>query len=92
MSVMLEEQELLISADRTDKYAKAYASDRTQITKFDKLVKENPEELVSRTYEFPKKYLSIRKKTRTISEDQREKASERFRQMWKDKKSSDETE
>ena len=43
MSLTIEEQEICINATRDDKYATAYCSDRTYITKFDKLVEKSPE-------------------------------------------------
>ena len=43
MSLTIEEQEICINATRDEKYATAYCSDRTCITKFDKLVEKSPE-------------------------------------------------
>ena len=34
--------------------------------------------MVGKTYEFPKKYISIRKKSREVTEEQRQAAAERF--------------
>lgn len=88
MSLAIEEQELCINATRDDKYATAYCSDRTYITKFDKLVEKSPElfEVIAeteygKTYKFPKRLISIRSSivTRDMSDEQKELAAERLR-------------
>lgn len=65
--LMIEEQELLIRAGRTDDTTIVYCSDSTWITKMDKFVEKSPtlykfiaEDKYSKTYEFPKKLLSLR--------------------------------
>lgn len=86
MSLSIEEQELCINSTRDDKYATAYCSDRTYITKFDKLVEKSPDlfEVVSeteygKTYRFPKRLISIRSSIREMSEEQKQLASDRLK-------------
>lgn len=88
MSLAIEEQEICINSTRDEKYATAYCSDRTWITKFDKLVDKSPElfEVVAeteygKTYRFPKRLISIRSSivTREMSDEQKELAVERLR-------------
>ena len=86
MGLLIEEQELCINSTRDDKYATAYCSDRTYITKFDKLVEKSPNlfEVVSeteygKTYRFPKRLISIRSSIREMSEEQKQLASERLK-------------
>ena len=57
MSLSIEEQELCINAMRDEDFATAYISDRTWITKFDKLVEKSPGlfEVIAET-EFGKTY------------------------------------
>jgi hypothetical protein len=90
MSLAIEEQELCINATRDDKYATAYCSDRTYITKFDKLVEKSPElfEVVAeteygKTYKFPKRLISIRSSivTRDMTDEQKQLAAERMRNL-----------
>lgn len=85
--LMSEEQEIHISASRTEDTATAYCSDSTWITKFDKLVKKSPdlfkvirEDEVSKTYEFPKRLISIRSSIikREMTEEQRQAAAKRL--------------
>ena len=88
MSLDIEEQELHISSARDEEFATAYCSDTTWITRFDKLVKKSPElfKVVSetefgKTYEFPKRLISIRSSivTREMSEEQKQLAAERLK-------------
>lgn len=86
MSLAIEEQELCINATRDDKYATAYCSDRTYITKFDKLVEKSPElfEVIAeteygKTYKFPKRLISIRSSIRKMSDEQKQLAAERLK-------------
>ena len=85
--LMSEEQEIHISAGRTEDTATAYCSDSTWITKMDKLVEKSPtlfkvvaEDEVSKTYEFPKKLISIRSciVKREMTKEQRKAAAERL--------------
>ena len=88
MALSIEEQELCINAMRDEGYATAYCSDRTWITKFDKLVEKSPElfEVISetdcgKTYKFPKRLISIRSSivTREMINEQKQLAAERLR-------------
>ena len=88
MALSIEEQELCINAMRDEDFATAYCSDRTWITKFDKLVEKSPDlfEIVAetdygKTYKFPKRLISIRSSivTREMTDEQKELASERLR-------------
>ena len=88
MSLSIEEQEICINAMRDEEFATAYCSDRTWITKMDKLVKKSPDlfEVVSetdcgKTYKFPKRLISIRSCIVTIemTDEQKQLAAERLR-------------
>ena len=88
MPLSIEEQELCINAMRDEDFATAYCSDRTWITKFDKLVEKSPDlfEVIAetdcgRTYKFPKRLISIRSSivTRELTDEQRRLAAERLR-------------
>ncbi|MBC5688191.1 hypothetical protein H8S37_04485 [Mediterraneibacter sp. NSJ-55] len=88
-SVPLYEQETHIYYMRDEKTAKIYTSDSTQITKFDKLCKENPQmyQLIEdtgwgKTYLCQNKnMISIRKKKRVLTEAQKQLAAERMKNM-----------
>lgn len=89
-SLSLSEQEVHISWMRDQTFAKIYASDTTQITKFDKLCKTNPDMYVLEV-ETPygkiyrcndKTLISCRAKKREMSDEQKEAASQRFKEMW----------
>lgn len=93
MGLDIAEQEIHINASRDSNYAEAYASDLTWQTKLDKLVEKNPEEfsIISttgwgKTYRFPKKYISIRCSSRTMTEEQKEAASKRFKKLYSEGK------
>ena len=88
MNLSIEEQEICINAMRDEDFATAYISDRTWITKFDKLVEKSPDlfEVVSeteygKTYKFPKRLISIRSSivTREMTEEQKMLAAERLK-------------
>lgn len=88
MALNIEEQELCINAMRDEEYATAYCSDRTWITKMDKLVEKSPalfeviaETEYGKTYKFPKRLISIRSSivTREMTEEQKQLASERLK-------------
>ena len=88
MALGIEEQELCINAMRDEEYAIAYCSDRTWITKFDKLVEKSPElfEVITetdygKTYRFPKRLISIRSSivTRDMTDEQKQLAAERLK-------------
>lgn len=83
MFVNLEEQETVINFSRTEDKAMLYTSDRTWMTKMDKLVKSNPkmfkvveENEISKRYEFPKSLLTVRKGYVNLTEEQRKTRSE----------------
>jgi hypothetical protein len=82
-----EEQETHISWGRLDDKARIYTSDSTEMTRLDKLVKNNPDEwkfieqtthegdVVGKFYECPKRLVSLRLRTavaRELTEEQKE--------------------
>ena len=89
------EQETVISFNAEEDEADIYTADPVYIRKFDKLVKENPEQfkfkekqtlegkVISKRYLFPKKFLSIRTKERTVNltDEQKEAARNRLEQF-----------
>ena len=88
MTLSIEEQEVCINAMRDEEFATAYCSDRTWITKFDKLVEKSPDlfEVIAetdygKTYKFPKRLISIRSSivTREMTNEQKQLASDRLR-------------
>ena len=88
MALSIEEQELCINAMRDEEFATAYCSDRTWITKFDRLVEKSPElfEVIAetdygKTYKFPKRLISIRSSivTREMTEEQKRLAAQRLK-------------
>ena len=88
MALSINEQELCINSMRDEEFATAYCSDRTWITKFDKLVEKSPDlfEVIAetdygKTYKFPKRLISIRSSivTRELTEEQKKLAAERLR-------------
>jgi hypothetical protein len=96
MSLNIEEQEVCINAMRDEEFATAYCSDRTWITKFDKLVEKAPElfEVIAetdcgKTYRFPKRLISIRSSivTREMTEEQKQLAAERLKNAREQKQS-----
>lgn len=87
MSLVLEEQEVNIGFTRVDAVCQLYASDSTWITKMDKLCKKNPKQIKKIaetkhgcTYEFPKKFLSIRSKEtkKNLTDEQKAEIAKRF--------------
>lgn len=88
MALSIEEQEICINAMRDEDFATAYCSDRTWITKFDKLVEKSPNlfEVIAetdygKTYRFPKRLISIRSSivTREMTDEQKQLAADRLR-------------
>lgn len=88
MTLSIEEQEVCINAMRDEEFATAYCSDRTWITKFDKLVEKSPdlfkviaETDYGKTYKFPKRLISIRSSivTREMTDEQKQLAADRLR-------------
>lgn len=87
MAISIDEQEICISASRNEDKATIYCSDSTWITKMDKLVQKSPELFkvisendISKTYEFPKRLISIRSSivTREYTDEQRAAMAERL--------------
>lgn len=93
-SISTAEQETVIQFGRTDEYATLCTSDRTMMTKLDKLCEKSPEyysltdeNSAFKTYRIHDKGLiSLRQKKREVSDEAKAAASERFKQMWADKK------
>ena len=89
-SVSVSEQETSISYMRDEDHAIVYTSDSTQMTRLDKLCKTSPDmySLISntgrgKTYRVEDKGLiSFRAKKREMSEEAKEAASQRFKDMW----------
>lgn len=81
-----EEQEISLSAMRTEPQAYLYCSDTTWITKMDKYVEANPtdfsvhsEDEFGKTYRFPKNLITIRKQKKEMSDEQKKALSERLK-------------
>lgn len=88
MTLSIEEQEVCINAMRDEDFATIYCSDRTWITKMDKLVEKSPNlfEVIAetdygKTYKFPKRLISIRSSivTREMTDEQKQLAADRLR-------------
>ena len=88
MALSIEEQEVCINAMRDEDFATIYCSDRTWVTKMDKLVEKSPAlfEIVAetdygKTYKFPKRLISIRSSivTREMTDEQKQLAADRLR-------------
>lgn len=92
-SVSVSEQETNINYMRDEDYAIVYTSDTTQMTRLDKLCKNNPDmySLIAdtgrgKTYRVEDKGLiSFRAKKREMSDEAKEAASQRFKDMWANK-------
>lgn len=97
MSVSTDEQETVVQISRINGKATIYTSDTTMLTKLHKLMNKNPEEwrlvhqdtvseeVVSETFECPKKLISFRASTssRVMTEEQRRAAAERLKKARK---------
>lgn len=89
-SVSISEQETSILYMRDEDFATIYTSDTTQMTRLDKLCKNNPDmySLIAdtgrgKTYKVADKGLiSFRAKKREMSDEAKEAASQRFKDMW----------
>ncbi len=93
MAVTRYEQEVVINFNAVEETATLYTADPVWIRKMDKLVIANPEQfsvirsekqegqLVSKTYSFPKRFVSIRSKDviRELTEEQRAEIAKRFK-------------
>lgn len=103
MSVHVNEQETVINFMRDSDKAIIYTSDTTMLTRLHKLVEKNPKEwkqidqgksngeIVSETFECPKKLISFRSSTasRVMTEEQRKAARERMKEWLKSKERSE---
>lgn len=93
-SLSISEQETCINFMRDEDFATEYTSDTTEMTIMDKLCKNSPAhyQLISdtgrgKTYKItPKSLISHRSKVRVMSDEAKQAASERFKQMWANKK------
>lgn len=94
-----EEMETHINMSRNSDKMQIYTSEKHIMRKLDKYVEESDDwslveigkihgEIVSKTYEAPRKLLFMRKQKRIVTDAQRIAASERFKQYWKDKKNN----
>ena len=108
MGLNIYEQETSVSFMRDSDICTVYTSDTTVMTKLDKLAESDKSphwklkeehrlqngELIGKTYETHKRLISFRSSitSREMSDEQREAASERFRQMWKDRQQNEESE
>ena len=97
MALSIQEQEICINAMRDEEFAIAYCSDRTWITKFDKLVEKSPNlfEVIAetdygKTYKFPKRLISIRSSivTREMTDEQKQLAADRLRNAREQKRNN----
>lgn len=97
MALSIEEQEVCINTMRYDEFATIYCSDRTWITKMDKLVEKSPAlfEIVAetdygKTYKFPKRLISIRSSiiTREMTDEQKRLAADRLRNAREQKRNN----
>ena len=88
MALCIEEQEMCINTMRDEDFATIYCSDRTWITKMDKLVEKSPNlfEVIAetdygKTYKFPKRLISIRSSIviREMTDEQKQLAADRLR-------------
>jgi hypothetical protein len=94
MIVPINEQETTISFTRDGDKAIVYTSDKTMLTKLHKLVEKNPKEwkridegrlngnIVSETFECPKKLISLRTATPTfvMSDEQKHLAAKHLKE------------
>ena len=97
MALSIEEQEVCINAMRDEDFATAYCSDRTWITKMDKLVEKSPNLFAvvaetdwGKTYRFPKRLISIRSSivTREMTDEQKQLAADRLRNAREQKRNN----
>lgn len=92
-TVAISEQETSVSYMRDEEHAIIYTSDTTQMTRLDKLCRTSPDmySLIAntgrgKTYKVADKGLiSFRAKKREMSEEAKEAASQRFKDMWASK-------
>ena len=92
-TVSISEQETNIIFMRDEEFATIYTSDTTQMTRLDKLCRTSPDmySLIKntgrgKTYKIADKGLiSFRSKKREMSDEAKEAASQRFKDMWANK-------
>ena len=91
MKLTRYEMETTINFNAEEKHALLDTRDPVMVRRMDRLVKEFPdiyqvveETSIGKTYRFPKRY-AMPKKPRVLTEEQRLKASERFRAYRKEK-------
>lgn len=84
------EQETIISFNAAEDTVELYTADPVYIRKLDKLAEKNPEqfkpgrvgtyqgEIVAKRYIFPKRFLSIRSKERSLTDEQRAELAARL--------------
>ena len=100
MHVPLDEQEIVINICRDEDVAHIWTSDTTMMTKLDKYVQEGTYKLIrverledgsvhGKWYECPKKWISFRHKTRTLTEEQKMAKAESFRKFREEARRSD---
>ena len=87
------ERESVITFNSAEENADIYASDPVWIRKFDKLVEQNPEQfkmieefkyegdVIAKRYLFPKRFLTIRTKDITLSDEQKAERAKRLNAM-----------
>lgn len=87
MKLTRYEQETIANYNAEEQTATLYTRDKAVMRKLDTLIADFPDtykligqDEVSKTYSFPKSYISYRK-PRTISTAQRERAREKMRQL-----------
>lgn len=85
------EQEVIINFNAEDEKCTLYTANPVWIRKMDKLVESNPDEfkqidrqtmkgeLVSKTYEFPKKLVSVRSKSKKLTDAERLELTKRLK-------------
>lgn len=94
-SLCAGERETIISFDDSNEAASLYTSNPVWLRKLDRLTARNPEQfhevsadlvegkVIAKSYEFPKRFISIRSKTRCYTEEQRAEMAERLRALSK---------
>jgi len=89
------EREVIISFNSAEDTADLYTADPVYIRKLDKLVQQNPDQfrevrqeklegmVVAKRYTLPKRFISIRSKTKTmnLTDEQRAEMSERMKRI-----------
>lgn len=87
------EREGVITFNAAETEVDFYASDPVWIRKLDKLVEKNPDQfkviqeykyegkVIARRYTFPKRFLTVRSKSLTLTEEQKRERAERLSQI-----------